>query len=98
VLSYNGQPDREAKPAAARSGSLDEFLLERYVAFTEHAGRRRFFRVWHRPWPQLPFELELNRATILAETGGWCKDARLDGAHWSAGAHDVWMGRPHRLR
>jgi uncharacterized protein len=28
-------------------GSLDEFLLERYTAFTQVAKRRRFFRIWH---------------------------------------------------
>jgi uncharacterized protein len=30
-------------------GSLDEFLLERYTAFTQFQKRRQFFRIWHEP-------------------------------------------------
>ena len=78
------------------AGSLTEFLLERYTAFTQHHRRARFFRVWHSPWPQLPAEIKVTMGTLLATTGGWWETAEFVGANYSPGA-EVWMGRPHRI-
>jgi hypothetical protein len=97
VLLFTGELERDAAFATAKRGRLEEFLLERYTAFTEHRGRKRLFRVWHPPWPHVPVELQLPCATLLPETGDWCGAARLVGAHYSPGFHEVWMGRPHRL-
>lgn len=94
-LVYGGTICREEfEPCAA--GSLTEFLLERYTAFTQHAKRSRFFRVWHSPWPQTPAEVEVTDDTLIATTGPWWKTADLVGANYSPGA-EVWMGRPHRV-
>jgi uncharacterized protein len=76
--------------------SIIEFLLERYTAFTRHAKRARFFRVWHSPWPQAQAEIEVRDATLIASTGDWWKTAECIGANYSPGV-EVWMGRPHRL-
>jgi len=76
------------------AGSLTEFLLERYTAFTEHRQRERFFRVWHAPWPQSPAEIELTADTLIDSTGRWWKTADYVGANYSPGV-EVWMGRPH---
>jgi uncharacterized protein len=80
----------------SEAGSLTEFLLERYTAFTCHRHRRRLFRVWHEPWPQAPIEIELTNDDLMASTGNWWKSAKCLGANYSPGV-DVWMGRPHRL-
>ncbi|HYF48820.1 MAG TPA: DUF2071 domain-containing protein [Planctomycetota bacterium] len=93
--------------AACAPGSLDEFLLERYVAFTLHplaktvrdgrVGTRQpiFFRVWHPPWPQVRVRLQLQEDSLLPHDGEWYRAARLAFATYSPGATDVWMGRPH---
>jgi uncharacterized protein YqjF (DUF2071 family) len=79
-----------------QSGSLTEFLLERYTAFTRHRKRDRFFRVWHSPWPQAPAEMELNEDSLVATTGRWWPSAQYVSANYSPGV-EVWMGRPHRV-
>lgn len=79
------------------AGSLDEFLLERYTAFTEWRGWRRFFRVWHPPWRQAAVEAEVSDASLLGLTGNWAAQARYEGAHYSPGLPTVWMGAPHGI-
>ena len=93
-LAYYGVvPNGEA--SACEAESLTEFLLERYTAFTQHKCRRRFFRVWHPPWPQLQVDLIVSADDLMAAKGDWWLDARKIGATYSPGVN-VWMGRPHR--
>jgi uncharacterized protein YqjF (DUF2071 family) len=91
---------RAAIPAnvfeSSEEGSLTEFLLERYTAFTSRGRRRRLFRVWHEPWPQTPIEIDVPADDLLASTGTWWRTAQCVGANYSPGV-DVWMGRPHRI-
>jgi uncharacterized protein YqjF (DUF2071 family) len=82
--------------AAAEPGSITEFLLERYTAFTRHGKRSRYFRVWHRPWEQAQAEIGVTADSLLESTGGWWRTAEYLGANYSPGA-EVWMGRPHRI-
>ena len=79
------------------AGSLTEFLMERYTAFTQHGKRSRFFRVWHPPWPQAQAKLDLVSDSLLADSGAWWASAECVGANYSLGV-DVWMGRPHRIK
>lgn len=103
LLDYRGntqvtQPCRRAAP-----GSEEEFLLERYTAFTasRKSRARGFFRVWHEPWSLHDASVELTRRDILALAPGgegWGASAKFAGADFSPGARDVWMGRPHGLQ
>lgn len=78
------------------AGSVTEFMLERYTAFTRHGKRQRLFRVWHEPWQQAPIEIEVTACDLLAVTGEWWNTAECIGANYSPGV-EVWMGRPHRV-
>ncbi len=83
-----------------REGSLDEFLIERYTAYTAMRGILRFFRVWHESWPLLDVEMIRleNKLSHLAPGGvDWGPGAELVGASYSPGLQRVWMGRPHRV-
>jgi uncharacterized protein YqjF (DUF2071 family) len=82
--------------APSEAGSLTEFVLERYTAFTHRRKRARFFRVWHPPWEQAAAEIQLGADSLLASTGRWSQTAERIDAHYSRGA-EVWMGRPHRI-
>ena len=77
--------------------SLDEFLLERYTAFTASSSKRRFFRIWHEPWPQVSLNVNVLEDSLIAQTFPWFAGAKFVGANFSPGARDVWMGRPHRV-
>jgi uncharacterized protein YqjF (DUF2071 family) len=87
------KPDCVPCPA----GSLDEFLLERYTAFTAHQTKRRFFRIWHQPWKQQAIRVSVSDDRLLSQVWPWFSAARLARANYSPGTQDVWMGRPHRV-
>jgi uncharacterized protein YqjF (DUF2071 family) len=76
-------------------GSLDEWLMERYTAFTCWRNRKRFFRIWHPPWPQCPVKLNCRDDSLLKQNWPWFADARTIGANFSPGVCEVWMGCPH---
>lgn len=96
ALTYEASTNREAAFAPCARGSLDEWLMERYTAFNAVGNMRRFFRVWHPPWPQCKTEVALKDLTLLRENWGYFHAARLIGANFSPGSRAVWMGRPHR--
>jgi uncharacterized protein len=79
-------------------GSREEWLMERYTAFNSAGWRKRFFRVWHPPWPQCAASINLDDATLLTQRWPWFKDANLIGANYSPGFDAVWMGRPHGVK
>ncbi len=96
-LSYRAKlpPDRTFNPV--EGGTLDEFLIERYTAFTHDGTRARFFRIWHEPWPQCPVDLTVEDDGLLTENWPLFRNATLVGANYSPGVRDVWMGFPHRI-
>lgn len=80
----------------AEEGSLTEFLLERYIAYTGERQRARFFRIWHQPWLQVECDLNIDDP-LPATFGPWHQDATLVCAHVSPGVQDVWLGRPRQV-
>lgn len=94
VLRYSATPMPDIKEREAEAGSLDEFLLERYTAFTRRLGMKRLFRVWHPAWRAIPLQVELHDVTLLKRTGEWADYATFVGAHFARGFNEVWMGRP----
>jgi len=85
------------KLAACSPGSLDEFVLERYVAFTARGNVRRRFRVAHEPWPQTRVDVEVKEDRLLRETLGWWNDVKFVGANFSPGVL-VRIEQPERVR
>ncbi|HTV47302.1 MAG TPA: DUF2071 domain-containing protein [Phycisphaerae bacterium] len=77
--------------------SLDEWLMERYTAFNSAGGRKRFFRVWHPPWPQQTVNATVLDNSLLTHNWSWFGEAKLVRANFSPGFDEVWMGRPHRV-
>jgi uncharacterized protein YqjF (DUF2071 family) len=78
-------------------GTLDEFLLERYTAFTRHGRRSRYFDIWHKPWQQTPVDARITDDRLLRDIFPWFAQVRLVGANYSPGVLDVWMGAPRRI-
>src|SRR2546429_7898669 len=96
-LRYRARVEASPPLAPAAPGSLDHFLLERYVAYTSRRGIRRSFRVQHAPWTQARVAVELTDASLLASLGPWAGDAELIGGNFSLGVFDVGISPPTRL-
>lgn len=95
AFAYRALLNTESEFCECDTGSLSEWLMERYTAFTKIGNKRRFFRVWHQPWPQVPAEVCVTEKTLLDENWPLFRDARIVGANFSPGVTDVWMGWPH---
>ena len=95
---YNAALSGEPRFWECESGSLTEWLMERYTAFTKFGNIRRFFRVWHQPWLQAPADVCVTEQSLLDRNWPLFRSARIIGANFSPGLTDVWMGWPHRVR
>jgi uncharacterized protein len=78
------------------SETLDDFLVENYIAFTQTKNKQRSFRVWHEPWPQIPVDIQIQDLSLFSKFP-WFQECRLVGANFSPGVDPVWIGRPRRL-
>jgi len=92
-LIYESSLSSGARYSPCQSDSLDEFLLERYTAYTSRGTTRRTFRVWHPPWPQMRVQVSAIDNSLLAKAWPWFQTAKFVGANYSPGLCDVWMGR-----
>lgn len=97
-LRYNAKLNEPAIFQPCVAGSLDEWLMERYTAFNSAGARKRFFRVWHPPWPQCAVEAAVEDKSLLTKHWPWFEEARFVGANFSPGFETVWMGRPHPIK
>lgn len=97
-LSYRGELTDAHRFKMCETATLEEFLMERYTAFTCGGTKHRFFRVWHSPWRQCEVRLELQETSLLRECWPWFRTAKLIGANYSPGACGVWMGWPHKVQ
>lgn len=95
-LAYRADLETGARFAPCEPGSRDEWLMERYTAFNSACGNKRFFRVWHPSWPQMPVTVSIEDLSLLEENWPWFKTAQLVSANYSPGLRNVWMGLPHR--
>ena len=80
TLAYQASPNPETSFTPCAHDSLDEWLMERYAAFNAVGRRRRFFRVWHPPWPQCAVPVNLKDLSLLRENWDCFGTARLVGA------------------
>jgi hypothetical protein len=88
-------PDCNLRPVPG--GSLDEFLLERYVAFTRCGEKSMCFRVQHSPWDQKPVQIRIGCSDLLARTGLDIASMELVGGNYSPSLKDVGLGAPTRV-
>jgi uncharacterized protein len=77
--------------------ALDEFLLERYTAFTHRNGVLRRFDVAHEPWPYRRAKVDVIDEGLLQLSGDWVAHAELASAHQSPGVRDVAISAPRRV-
>ena len=81
----------------AARGSADEFLLERYTAYTCRDGRGRAFHIAHDPWVWRRAAVAVEDDRLIRQAAPWFAEARPACAHVSDGAFDVGIGGPARV-
>ncbi len=82
-------------PPAA--GSVADFCLERYTAFTRSPFGDMRFHIWHPPWPQTGTQASLPDDRLLM-TRSWFGAATPAGAQYCPGITGVHVGLPKPLR
>jgi uncharacterized protein YqjF (DUF2071 family) len=97
AFAYHARLRTESKFRECEPGSLTEWLMERYTAFTKFGKIRRFFRVWHQPWLQAPASVRVTEQTLLDRNWPLFRNARIVGANFSPELTNIWMGWPHRV-
>lgn len=95
---YEAKRDNRKPFTPCKRSSLDEFLLERYVAFTQWRGLRRMFRVEHEPWPQARLDVIIGDESLLRDRFAWWLETRQVGANFSPGANVVTIGLPQFVK
>jgi uncharacterized protein YqjF (DUF2071 family) len=70
------------QPRAARRGSIEEFLTERYCLYAWNRGKLYRAEIHHLPWPLQPVETEIELNT-MAEPLGLSLPLRPDLAQFS---------------
>lgn len=93
-LRYRGMRTGPAEYETAAAGTADEYLLERYNAFTMDRGVARRFRVWHEPWRYTSIDLHLSNTELLERSGPWFESATHIGSIYAPALRDVWMSKP----
>ena len=96
-FSYEARFESSASFEACEPGGLDEFFIERYTGFTQCGRKRRFFRIWHEPWPQVSAQLTIRNDRLLRSTFPWFQEAQFVGANYSPGVTDIRIGRPRDI-
>jgi uncharacterized protein YqjF (DUF2071 family) len=95
-LEFYANYEGRAKPA--RVGSLTEFLVERYTAWTFRGGDvARRFRIRHEAWDIAEASVEIHRSDLLnGVCAGQLTGAKPIASHFSRGTFDVRLGPPRR--
>ncbi len=97
-LEYSAAVGRDVEFKPCAKSSLEEFLMERYTAFTQRDFKARYFRIWHPPWSQTPLKITITKTSLLLARWPWFREVSLIAANFSIGFPDVWMGRPHSYK
>jgi uncharacterized protein YqjF (DUF2071 family) len=94
---YRGAFDPYSPWQLAAPGSLDDFLLERYHAFTWQGTLGRTFHVSHAPWSIKPVRVQLFQTSLFDGWGPLSDRICPVAAHVSPGVTDVMISAPNRM-
>ena len=96
-LAYQAERVEAESYRQSEPGSLKEFLLERYVAFTSFGNSRRKFRIRHKAWLAVDLDLEVIDDSLMTRRFPFLEGANTVSAYHTPGVFDVWMGKPKRV-
>ncbi|HEY7086499.1 MAG TPA: DUF2071 domain-containing protein [Tepidisphaeraceae bacterium] len=89
---YRGRIDASAGFRCAAPGTLEDFLVDRYVAFTSRGDVHRSFHVAHEPWSIAPVRMDQLDTSLI----DFIDLGRPAGVQYSPGVQDVCISPPQR--
>lgn len=96
-LAFDAVFNASTLPAFAAAGTLEAFLLERYIAFTICRDEQRCFRVSHAPWLLHRADVQVRESELLQTIAANWGYASPVVAHYSTGVKGVGLGPPIRI-
>ena len=91
----------DARPGAAarecEPDTVEEFLSERYSAFTCLNGIKRVFRILHEPWALTALDTSWDETRLLEKDFEWFCRAQPISSYWTRGVFDVAISRPRTI-
>lgn len=87
----------DGDPHRCVEGSLEEFLCERYTAFTSRGRSKKRFRIVHEPWEVAPLEIEDLEDELPARDLPFWEETEFVGGLYSPGAFGVRISKPGRV-
>ncbi|MGH7176928.1 MAG: DUF2071 domain-containing protein [Tepidisphaeraceae bacterium] len=93
---FSARNVRPERGEIAGAGCVDEFLLERYVAFTHFQGVSRRFEISHDPWRPVAARVQMEPSSLV-DAFPWLRDVPAALAHFSRGVTGVRIGPPRRI-
>lgn len=96
-LRYYCEAEDGIEASHCEPDTVEEFLCERYSAFTDLNGTKRVFRILHDPWEVVPLVTTWEDTRLLENDFAWFKEAEHAGSYWTRGAFGVAISRPRRI-
>lgn len=89
-------PAKAKRLHRAAAGTLDEFLVERHVAYANEGGTLRSFHVEHEPWSIADLDWVRVKHDLVVHDFPWFAEGTCVGGHRSPGFESVFMSRPKK--
>jgi uncharacterized protein YqjF (DUF2071 family) len=96
-FEFAGRFDPEPAPKRAAPGSIDEILVERYLALTHRNGVNRIFRIAHTPWLLRDLRVLTGDRSLLVPILPSLADAPVLCAQYSPGVVDVEISSARKI-
>lgn len=77
--------------------SLNEFLCEKYTAYTSLNGKDRVFRIIHEPWMLAPIDVIWTDLSLLTESFPFIELEGYVGSAITPGVKNVFLSKPRRI-
>ena len=97
LLSFKAKLTVPSRVQRSRKDSLEEFLMERYVAFMAYPKKRKKFYIHHPPWKQKTVPVRFEEINFMSSQYKWFADTSFVQANFTPGIKNIWVGWPQSL-
>ncbi len=96
-LAYESGSPSSGDLCICNTGTLEEFLCEKYTAYTSLNENTLVFRILHEPWKTIPMNVNWKDLSLLKEALPFLKKEGYIGSEITPGLKDVLISRPRSV-